>query len=67
MDPARLPSNTVQSILTECDSDVLLLYDCCHAVPATTGIAGHGVKEFLAACGFGDIAPEVGKDSLPKH
>jgi hypothetical protein len=63
-DPARLPSITVQSILSECDSDVLLLYDCCHAIPTTTGITGRGVKEFLAACGFEGIAPEVGRDSF---
>jgi hypothetical protein len=63
-DPALLPSITVQSIISECDSDVLLLYDCCHAIPTTTGIAGRGVKEFLAACGFESIAPEIGQDSF---
>jgi hypothetical protein len=63
-DPARLPSISVQSILAECDSDVLLLYDCCHAILTTTGITGRGVKEFLAACGFESIAPEVGQDSF---
>jgi len=62
--PVRLPSITVQSILSECDSDVLLLYDCCHAIPTTTGVTGRGVKEFLAACGFEGIAPEVGQDSF---
>lgn len=43
---------------------MLLLYDCCHAIPTTTGITGRGVKEFLAACGFESIAPEVGHDSF---
>jgi len=62
--PARLPSITAQSILSECDSDVLLLYDCCHAIPTPTGVTSRGVKEFLAACGFEGIAPEVGQDSF---
>jgi hypothetical protein len=43
---------------------VLLLYDCCHAVPTTTGVTGRGVKEVLAACGFEGRAPEVGLDSF---
>ncbi len=62
--PVRLRSNTVQSILAECESDVLLLYDCCHAVPAYTSATGNGVKEFIAAFGFEGIAPEVSTNSF---
>lgn len=43
---------------------MLLIYDCCHAVPTTTGVTGRGVKEFLAACGFEGRAAEVGPDSF---
>jgi hypothetical protein len=43
---------------------VLLLYDCCHAIPATTSVSGSGVKEYIAACGFEGIAPEVGPNSF---
>src|SRR5436309_1948258 len=54
----------VQSILADCESDVLLLCDCCHAVPVTTFGAGRGIKEYLSACGFEGRAAEVGQDSF---
>jgi len=53
--------------MEEADSDVLLLYDCCHsAAITTTGFyqGNKGAKEVIAACGYETIAPEVDKHSF---
>ncbi|KAH8776221.1 hypothetical protein BGZ57DRAFT_953345 [Hyaloscypha finlandica] len=62
-----VPSSGIQTLLEEADSDVLLLYDCCHsAAITTTGCfqGNKGVKEVIAACGYETIAPEVDKHSF---
>ncbi|KAH8884958.1 hypothetical protein GQ53DRAFT_879199 [Thozetella sp. PMI_491] len=60
----------VQSILEECDSDVLLLYDCCHAVhPSgnTSKQTSGSITEVVAACGFEAVAAEVGGHSFTSN
>jgi hypothetical protein len=53
--------------MEEADSDVLLLYDCCHSAATTTSQTQQdriGVTEVIAACGYETIAPEVGEHSF---
>src|SRR6266699_1414285 len=60
----------IQSLLEECDSDVLLLYDCCHAYhppPVASDPEKIVVSEVLAACGFESTAAEVGDHSFTKN
>ncbi|KAE9371524.1 hypothetical protein N431DRAFT_304521, partial [Stipitochalara longipes BDJ] len=67
-DPAaQFPSGGIQSLLEEADSDVVLLYDCCHsaAVP-TCGSQQGGVTEVIAACGYETTAPEVDEHSFTR-
>ncbi|KAK0703953.1 hypothetical protein B0T26DRAFT_794513 [Lasiosphaeria miniovina] len=59
-----VPSSVIHSLLAEVDCDVLLLYDCCHAIQAGEPSAGKGAVETLAACGFESIAAEVGSHSF---
>jgi hypothetical protein len=60
-----MESSILQSILSEYDLDVLLLYDCCYAVPNASSIQGGGVMEYLVACGFEQgVAAEVGEHSF---
>ncbi|KFY76045.1 hypothetical protein V499_04130 [Pseudogymnoascus sp. VKM F-103] len=54
----------VQVLLAECDSDALLLYDCCFATPIPASGNTCGVTEAIAACGFHETAPGVGEDSF---
>jgi hypothetical protein len=54
-------------LLEESDSDVLLLYDCCHSaiIPICGTRPGKGgVTEVIAACGFEATAPEVDEHSF---
>jgi len=56
--------------LEECDSDVLVLYDCCHAVHPSSGRnypQRTVVSEVLAACGFESTAADVGEHSFTKN
>jgi Protein of unknown function (DUF2838) len=64
---AQFPSGGIQSLLEEADSDVLLLYDCCHSaiVPNCRSQQG-GVTEAIAACGYETTAPEVDEHSFTK-
>lgn len=62
-----VPSSGIQTFLEEADSDVLLLYDCCHSAAITTtgDFQGNkGVKEVISACGYETIAPEVDEHSF---
>lgn len=59
-----MQSSIVHSVIGKVDCDVLLLYDCCHAIQAGEASTGKGVVETLAACGFESIAAEVGKHSF---
>ena len=54
----------VQALLAECDSDALLLYDCCFATPIPASGNTCGVTDAIAACGFHETAPGVGQDSF---
>ena len=56
-------------MLEEANSDVLLLYDCCHSAATTISpsISGHaGVTEVISACGFDTIAPPVCEHSFSR-
>jgi hypothetical protein len=56
-------------MLEEADSDVLLLFDCCHsaALPTTDSQQrSTGVKEVISACGYDEIAPEADEHSFTK-
>jgi hypothetical protein len=56
-------------MLEEADSDVLLLFDCCHsaALPTTDSQQRSiGVKEVISACGYDEIAPEADEHSFTK-
>jgi len=59
-----LPSGSIQGLLEEAESDVLLLYDSCHSSHPAVNIAGQGVTEVIAACGFETRAPAVGPHSF---
>ncbi|KAK0609669.1 hypothetical protein B0T17DRAFT_593977 [Bombardia bombarda] len=63
-DSPKLQSSVLHSLLGEIDCDVLLLYDCCHAIQAGEALSGEGVVETLAACGFESIAAGVGDHSF---
>jgi hypothetical protein len=65
-DPSiSLPSGRIQALLEEADSDVLLLYDCCHPVTVPTSRRG-GVTEVIAAYGYGHVTPEVDEQCFTK-
>jgi hypothetical protein len=56
-------------MLEEADSDVLLLFDCCHsaALPTTDSQQqSTGVKDVISACGYDEIAPEADEHSFTK-
>jgi len=54
-------------LLEAADSDVLLLYDCCHsATVPTCGSHQGGVTEVIAACGYEATAPEADEHSFTK-
>jgi hypothetical protein len=64
-----LPSGSVQSLLERAESDVLILYDCCHSAASRTGPFDRiniGVKEVIAACGYESVAAEVDQHSFTK-
>jgi hypothetical protein len=54
----------VQQLLEEAESDVLLLFDSCHSSHPAINVAGQGVTEVIAACGFETQAPAVGPHSF---
>ncbi len=54
----------MQQLLEEAESDVLLLYDSCHSSHPAINVAGQGVTEVIAACGFETKAPAVGPHSF---
>jgi len=56
-------------MLEEADSDVLLLFDCCHSAAVATkdSLQGNGgVTEVIAACGYETIAAAVDEHSFTK-
>ncbi|KAL8958408.1 MAG: hypothetical protein Q9193_004529 [Seirophora villosa] len=55
----------LQTILAHCESDTLILLDCCAAASSTTA-SGNGVTELIAACGFETSAPGVGEHSFSR-
>ena len=55
----------LQALLEHCESDVLILLDCCAAASSATA-SGNGVTEVIAACGFETWAPAVGEHSLSR-
>ncbi|TGO14790.1 hypothetical protein BTUL_0048g00290 [Botrytis tulipae] len=61
----RMPSDGIQTLLEESNSDVLLLYDTCHS--ANTAISlnppAGSVTELIAACGFETTTP-MGNNSF---
>ncbi|KAL8904437.1 MAG: hypothetical protein Q9207_003266 [Kuettlingeria erythrocarpa] len=57
--------SSVQTMLEEADSDVLILLDCC-AAASSAGGSGRGVTELIAACGFESNAPGVGEHSFTR-
>lgn len=57
-------STLVQDLLAECESDILLLYDCYFTTPMPASGNICGVNEAIAACGFYETAPGVGQDSF---
>ncbi|THV48181.1 hypothetical protein BGAL_0263g00110 [Botrytis galanthina] len=61
----QMPSNGIQTLLEESNSDVLLLYDTCHS--ANTAISlnppAGSVTELIAACGF-ETTTSGGKNSF---
>ncbi len=57
--------SSIQTMLEEADSDVLILLDCC-AAASSAGGSGKGVTELIAACGFESDAPGVGEHSFTR-
>jgi hypothetical protein len=53
----------IQSVLEECQSDVLLLLDCCHSGTSNTD-EGNGITELISACDYRTIANGVGSISF---
>jgi hypothetical protein len=56
-------------LLEESQSDVLLLYDCCHSAPTRTNRclqSRKSVTEAISACGYETIAPEVDQHSFSR-
>ena len=60
-----VPWYMLQALLEHCESDVLILLDCCAAASSATA-SGNGVTEVIAACGFETWAPAVGEHSLSR-
>jgi hypothetical protein len=54
----------IQALFEEADSDVLLLYDCCHSAHPAVTVSGHGVTEVIAASGFETQTPMPGRTSF---
>ncbi|KAL8856804.1 MAG: hypothetical protein Q9178_006641 [Gyalolechia marmorata] len=63
---ATLQWSSIQTMLEEAESDVLILLDCC-AAASSGGSAGKGVTEVIAACGFEAPAPGVGHHSFTSN
>ncbi|KAI4101664.1 MAG: hypothetical protein LQ345_007406, partial [Seirophora villosa] len=55
---ATLQWSSIQTMLEEADSDVLILLDCC-AAGSSAGGSGKGITQLIAACGFESVAPGV--------
>ncbi|KAI4128143.1 MAG: hypothetical protein LQ338_002880 [Usnochroma carphineum] len=62
---ATLQWSSIQTMLEEADSDVLILLDCC-AAASSAGGSGKGITELIAACGFEAFAPGVGEHSFTR-
>ena len=62
---ASVQWSSVQTMLEQAKSDVLLLLDCCQAA-STIAASGNGVTEIIAACGFETEAPGVGEHSFTR-
>ncbi|KAL9008736.1 MAG: hypothetical protein Q9173_006169 [Seirophora scorigena] len=62
---ATLQWSSIQTMLEEADSDVLILLDCC-AAGSSAGGSGKGITQLIAACGFESFAPGVGKHSFTR-
>lgn len=63
-DTPTVSSGGIQAVFEEADSDVLLLYDCCHSAHPAVTVSGHGVTEVIAASGFEAQAPGAGNNSF---
>ncbi|KAL8838203.1 MAG: hypothetical protein Q9170_002246 [Blastenia crenularia] len=55
----------LQTMLEQCESDVLILLDCC-AAASSAAASGNGVTELIAACGFETWALGVGEHSFSR-
>lgn len=69
---AVMSSGDIISAFEEADSDILLLYDCCHAyqpasISGVTSESRKNVMEVISAVGFDDIAAEPGRHSFTHH
>jgi hypothetical protein len=53
----------IQTVLEECQSDVLLLLDCCYSGTSNTN-EGNGITELISACDYRTIANGVGSYSF---
>lgn len=53
----------IQTVLEECQSDVLLLLDCCYSGTSNTD-EGNGITELISACDYRTIANGVGSYSF---
>ncbi|KAL8962147.1 MAG: hypothetical protein Q9193_001414, partial [Seirophora villosa] len=62
---ATLQWSSIQTMLEEADSDVLILLDCC-AAGSSAGGSGKGINQMIAACGFESFAPGVGEHSFTR-
>ncbi|KAL8919466.1 MAG: hypothetical protein Q9208_006751 [Pyrenodesmia sp. 3 TL-2023] len=62
---ATLLWSSIQTMLEQDDTDVLILLDCC-AAASSAGGSGKGITELIAACGFESSAPGVGDHSFTR-
>ncbi|KAI4086917.1 MAG: hypothetical protein LQ344_007182 [Seirophora lacunosa] len=62
---ATLQWSSIQTMLEEADSDVLILLDCC-AAGSSAGGSGKGINQMIAACGFESFTPGVGEHSFTR-
>ncbi|KAI4257149.1 MAG: hypothetical protein L6R42_005834 [Xanthoria sp. 1 TBL-2021] len=76
-DAATAQWSSIQTMLEEADSDVLVLLDCCTAASSGGGYSkgttteiiaacGFGAPEIIAVCAFGAFAPGVGEHSFTR-
>jgi hypothetical protein len=56
---------SLQTMLEEAESDVLILLDCCAVASSARG-SGKGITEVIAACGFETWAPSVSEHSFTR-